>query len=158
MLLTATGGHPGNDQQHAAIRRWIAPRDGTYSVTGKLKHDKEPGDGVRAQNHLADQGEKWSWTVLRFGGRDGHREVTLKKGDALDFVVDCRANENSDGFTWKVTIKMLDYNASFTEKKAASNGIRPPFQRPPGKPVKALTPWEKYAQVLLLSNEFVFVD
>ena len=25
--VTATGGHPGNDRQHAAIRRWIAPRD-----------------------------------------------------------------------------------------------------------------------------------
>ena len=23
---------------------------------------------------------------------------------------------------------------------------------------KALTPWEKYAQVLLLANEFMFVD
>src|SRR2546430_17468027 len=26
VLLNATGGHPGNDPQHAAIRRWTAPR------------------------------------------------------------------------------------------------------------------------------------
>ncbi len=23
--LTATGGHPGNDRSHAAVRRWTAP-------------------------------------------------------------------------------------------------------------------------------------
>ena len=33
--LTATGGHAGNDLQHAVIRRWISPIDGTISVQGK---------------------------------------------------------------------------------------------------------------------------
>ena len=31
LRLTATGGHPGKDAQHAAIRRWVAPRDGTVT-------------------------------------------------------------------------------------------------------------------------------
>ena len=32
------------------------------------------------------------------------------------------------------------------------------FSGPPEPPPKPLSAWEKYAQVLLLSNEFMFVD
>src|SRR5262249_11775383 len=31
VILNGAGGHPGNDQQHAAIRRWTAPAKGTLS-------------------------------------------------------------------------------------------------------------------------------
>ena len=33
--LTATGGHPGNDRQHAVVRRWVAPQDGSYANTSR---------------------------------------------------------------------------------------------------------------------------
>jgi hypothetical protein len=32
------------------------------------------------------------------------------------------------------------------------------FAAPPGKPPEGLNPWEKYAQTLLETNEFAFVD
>ncbi|MBU6401332.1 MAG: DUF1553 domain-containing protein, partial [Verrucomicrobia bacterium] len=32
--LTAKGGHPGDDGEHAAIRRWVAPRAGTFCIEG----------------------------------------------------------------------------------------------------------------------------
>jgi hypothetical protein len=32
------------------------------------------------------------------------------------------------------------------------------FRGPEAKPRKTLTAWERYAQVLLLANEFMFVD
>src|SRR2546425_740827 len=35
VLLTAEGGHPGNDRQHAAIRRWVAPHDGAIHIKGE---------------------------------------------------------------------------------------------------------------------------
>lgn len=43
--LRATGGHPGNGI--AAIRRWVAPADGTLSVTGTLQRAGTSGNGVR---------------------------------------------------------------------------------------------------------------
>ena len=46
--LTATGGHPGNDRQHAAVRRWTAPRSMTISLNSQLIHEAAPGDGIRA--------------------------------------------------------------------------------------------------------------
>src|SRR5207249_752136 len=33
VMLSAEGGHPGNDLQHAAVRRWRAPQDGTISIS-----------------------------------------------------------------------------------------------------------------------------
>jgi hypothetical protein len=41
---------------------------------------------------------------------------------------------------------------------AAPNGLPDKGRRPAAAALAALTPWEKYAQVLLLGNEFVFVD
>jgi len=49
VFLNATGGHPGNDPQHAAIRRWRAPFDGVISISGELHHPSAQGDGVRAR-------------------------------------------------------------------------------------------------------------
>ena len=49
LLLTADGGHPGSDTDHAVIRRWTAPLDGTVKIEGLLKHASEQGDGIRGR-------------------------------------------------------------------------------------------------------------
>src|SRR5690606_18128444 len=45
--LTADGGHAGNDPQHAAIRRWTAPRSGRVNIRSEASHDVASGDGIR---------------------------------------------------------------------------------------------------------------
>jgi len=85
--------------------------------------------------------------------------VEVKKGDTLDFVVECRENESFDSFGWSPVIRMTESPQTtvggdvMLEWNAAAN-----FAGPPGKPRRALSPWEKYAQVLLETNEFMFVD
>ena len=54
--LTAEGGHPGNDRQHAAIRRWTAPRPMTVSIQSRVIHEAKPGDGIRALHRQLEQG------------------------------------------------------------------------------------------------------
>jgi hypothetical protein len=85
--------------------------------------------------------------------------LELRQGETIDFVVDCRANLNSDDFKWAPVLKLdgagpdarpTDYGKEWHAKKD--------FSGPPEPPPKPLNAWEKYAQVLLLSNEFVFVD
>ena len=49
VMLHASGGHPGNDEHHAAIRRWTAPRAGRLSISGQLSHSSPHGDGVRGR-------------------------------------------------------------------------------------------------------------
>ena len=34
-----TGGHAGNDLAHAAVRRWVAPRDMTVRIDGTVAHE-----------------------------------------------------------------------------------------------------------------------
>ena len=43
------------------------------------------------------------------------------------------------------------------DKKTEWNSKRD-FGGPPSSPSQTLTPWEKLAQVLLMSDEFIFVD
>ncbi|HVC95258.1 MAG TPA: DUF1549 domain-containing protein, partial [Pirellulales bacterium] len=44
VIVHAGGGHAGNDQLHAAVRRWVAPFAGTLAISGTLKHPSENGD------------------------------------------------------------------------------------------------------------------
>jgi hypothetical protein len=78
----------------------------------------------------------------------------VKRGDTLDFAVDCRTNSNSDSFQWAPVVRLLDAPAAGPAEWNAASG----FSGPKDLVAGGLTPWEKYAQVLLVSNEFMFVD
>ena len=73
--------------------------------------------------------------------------LVVKAGDTLDFIVDIGGTLNSDQFLW---VPVITTNGAKWDARAEFNGPNPPPQ--------LLTPWEQYAQVLLLSNEFAFVD
>ncbi|HEU4753180.1 MAG TPA: DUF1553 domain-containing protein, partial [Armatimonadota bacterium] len=152
VILTAQGGHPGADRQHLAIRRWTAPRDGTVTIAGTLGHPVQAGDGVRARVISSRTGIAGSWTAHHSSTQTPVERLEVKRGDTLDFVVDCRQSIDNDGFTWAPTVRMLEQGAAGQEWSAVAG-----FHGPAGQN-KALTPWEKYAQVLLMSNEFMFVD
>lgn len=157
VLLTRDGGHPGNDQAHAAIRRWTAPADGRVSIHGKLKHKQEPGDGVRSRVIASQSGTVGEWTAHQSETETVVNEVPVKKGDTIDLVVDCRTGPNSDSFEWRATIRYerdLAESSSEPRKEWSTTGE---FSGPV-KEVKPLTPWERYAQVLLVSNEVFFID
>ncbi len=149
-LLTPSGGHAGDDGGHAVIRRWTAPRDGTIAISGTLTHKSPGGDGVRARIVSSAHGEIASWVACRIEAETRISGLGVKRGDTIDFVVDCRADVNSDAFSWAPTLKMKDPD----EEWSALSG----FSGPPEKLPEPLKPWEKYAQVLLESNEFSFVD
>lgn len=149
VLLNRDGGHVGNDNQHAAIRRWTAPRDLTISISGALSRPSEPGDGVDATIFSSRTGELLRLTVPPKGTAETKLDrIDVKTGDTIDFLVTCRENNNSDSFVWRIAI---DSNNGGWDSQAQYSG--PPRQRP-----APLTAWEKYAQVLLQTNEFMFVD
>ncbi len=159
VLLTAEGGHPGNPQQGAAIRRWTALRDGAVSIEGVLSHKADLGDGVQARIVSSAEGELASWTAHHTEAATKMTRVELKKGDTIDFVVECRADENSDSFGWSPVIRMVEAPAAAVGGDVSSEwSAAAGFAGTPGKPRRTLSPWEKYAQVLLLTNEFMFVD
>lgn len=106
VILHAAGGHTGSDQQHSAIRRWIAPRDGTVTITGRLKHPSDNGDGVRSRL-VSVAGIAGTW-IAKTSEVETVAAISVKTGEAVDFITDRRENENSDSFEWAVQIELTD--------------------------------------------------
>jgi hypothetical protein len=151
--LTAEGGHAGNDLKHAAVRRWVSPMEGEVRISGAVRHEHKEGDGIRAFIVSSRKGLLGAWTLQDNKADANVPSVKVNAGDTVDFVVDLREGLNSDMFKWSPVIKVLnagDYSREWNAKKD--------FGGPPIAPPEPLTAWEQYAQVLLLSNELLFVD
>ncbi len=146
--LTADGGHPGNDRQHACVRRWTAPAAGRLKIHSTLKHEPAAGDGIRAFIISSGLGTLTSLSIHQAERTIDHADIAVKPGDTLDFVVDIGEQLNSDQFLWEIEIR--DTAASQTVWNSRAD-FTP-------QPNPALTPLEQLAQVLLCSNEFLFVD
>ena len=146
--LTAEGGHPGNDRQHACIRRWTARQDAVISISGDLVHEPDAGDGIRAFVVSNRHGELKAVTAHHSRESMSATGIEVKQGDTLDFIVDIREGLNNDQFLWSPTLVCTD--GMWSAKKE--------FSGPIPQPVQPLKQWEQYAQVLLLANEFSFVD
>ncbi len=157
--LKADGGHAGNDLAHAAVRRWTAPRDCTVWITGVISHAHKEGDGIRARVVSSRTGQLRSWALHHEHAEANFAGVEVKQDDTLDFVVDLLAGLKSDVFTWAPVITAEASPVAGAEAQAARVwDARKDFGGPPTAPSTPLDAWEKYAQVLLLANEFMFVD
>ena len=75
-------------------------------------------------------------------------QVALEAGDTLDFVVDIYEILNSDQHQWAPEVTLLsDPAETWNAKRDFTAEL-----------AQRLTPWEQLAQVLLISNELMFVD
>ena len=74
--------------------------------------------------------------------------LSVQAGDTLDFSVDIGSKLSYNQFLWSVVITpQEDANLVFdSERDFGSNAT------------KQLSPWEQLAQVLLMANEFSFID
>ncbi len=160
VLLNSEGGHVGNDQNHAAIRRWRAPSDGAVSIHAALNHPSEKGDGVRGRIVSSRLGLLGEWVAQHGEVATDLPHVDVRRGDFIDFVADCRRSVEFDSFHWAPTVKWNVRPEAPRANDAPSEwSARADFSGPAKKVERRpLTNWEKYAQVLLLANENVFVD
>jgi hypothetical protein len=149
-MLKPTGGHPG-DAGHAAIRRWTAPAAGKLYIEGVLGHSQPNSDGVRGRIVAARTGVIGAWDVIRSQAATNPPPIAVQKGDTIDFVTDGRANVTSDEFNWTVTLRLTTSDKDPGQMWDSTTGFHGPLTMP-------LTRWQELAQILLMSNEFVFVD
>ncbi len=157
--LNAVGGRPGNDPQHVAIRRWIAPRDGLITINstvGQISYEAA-GDGIQAYIVSSRSGVLGKWKVRNEAVEAIVPEVKVKQGDTIDFVVECQVDAYDDNFTWAPVIRYQLAQEQTTAAVAEWNASRD-FSGPSVQLPVPLNVWQSYAQVLLLANEFVFVD
>ncbi len=152
--LTATGGVPG--RKFAAIRRWTAPRDGFISIDGLLEHKGKPGDGVFGRIVSSQHGALGGWVAQQGQAATKLPRVLVKKGGTIDFMVECRANPQNDAFTWMPTVRLIES----TPRAGAADLVEWNAQRDFSGTMqtKGLDAWEKFAQVLLETNELTFVN
>ena len=116
VLLRGDGGHPDSPGR-AVIRRWVAPKSGTLTITGKLQHGSPNGDGVRARvvssrAAIAGNGLLGEW---------------ISFNNAVDFIVECQANHTSDSFLWPVTIEFASADGQ-AQSFAAVSGFHGPSE------------------------------
>ncbi|MFK5922794.1 MAG: PSD1 and planctomycete cytochrome C domain-containing protein [Verrucomicrobiota bacterium] len=148
--LTATGGHPGNDRKHAAIRRWTAPHAMTIKIKSKLTHEPNAGDGIRAFVINSRAGKLLAVKIHNQSEDLSLKSITVEKEETIDFIVDIDEVLNSDQYLWEVSLTESEGN-----ENAVSWNSKTDF---PQQTPKQLTAWEQLAQTLLCSNEFLFID
>ena len=146
--LTPTGGEAGEQQNQAVIRRWTSPLTGKVNIDGTLRHGQPAvpyGDGVRGRVVSSRHGEIASWSVNGSSADTKLNGIAFEKGDTSDFIVDGRMDPENDTFGWAPSL------TSGAQTWSARNDFVGPAPEP-------LSVWARYAQVLLQTNEFAFVD
>ena len=157
--LDGTGGHPGNNPSHSTILRWISPGVGVIAIEGVLKHPSDQGDGIRANVVSSRHGLKGTWVAFHGEANTSVKEIAVSAGDTIDFVVDCRESDSNDGYQWKPKIRVTSSTADGLEKDFVWNVAKEFAKASQGQlPPPTIDPWVELSQVLLLSNEFTFVD
>jgi len=152
--ITAEGGHPGDDLARSTFRRWTSPVRGEVAIDSTLVHDVAGGDGVRAWVVSSRHGVLKKDVVHNARVDFRVEKIAVEPGDTIDFVVDVRDGLNSDQHLWAPKIRVVSPTAEGTPEPSDWDASRD-FN---GPPTRRLKPWEQLAQVLLMANEFLFVD
>ncbi|CAN5246738.1 PSD1 and planctomycete cytochrome C domain-containing protein [soil metagenome] len=145
MKLTSEGGHAA--EKHVVVRRWTSPIDGTIRITSKLQHKTKEGDGVYGVILSSRQGKLADGNAFKNAVELNISEAAVRIGDTIDFVVDHRKTIEGDEFLWAPVIATVKGPVTHWDTRRQFRG-----------PHLSLTPWEQLAQVLLMANEFSFVD
>jgi cytochrome c553 len=153
--LVKHGGHPG-DAQHAVIRRWVSPVDSTISFVGELHHFSSVGNGIKGYVISSREGIIWSGEVQDKFILTEFQDRPIQKGDTVDLIVLSNGGEAEDKFRWHPRIFLSGEDATQYPKQDWLS--RFDYHGPAPKAPEPLDPWAQYAQVLLMSNEFIFID
>jgi hypothetical protein len=105
VTMQAHGGIVG--ARFSPVRRWVAPDDGTLSITGDCKHTGADGDGIRARIISSRFGEHGEWEAFKNSVSTPVESIEVKAWDTIDFVTDPNQNPGWDNFQWFVKLILL---------------------------------------------------
>ena len=147
--LNSNGGHPGG--AFPVVRRLTVFESGELVLEGSLKHPNKNGDGVRALLFINGK-EIQRWDSHNNSVNTNSNSIHINSGDVIELAVEPTKTHSFDSYTWnkklklsvKGKIKELDLQAMFFDSQ--------------GKNSSVYTVWDALAQVMLMSNEFLYVD
>jgi mono/diheme cytochrome c family protein len=151
-------GHTGRGNT-ANVLRWIAPIDATIRIVAPFLHATKGGDGIQTWVISSRTGllqEK------HFKPGQGHEfrfeNLTVKAGDILTFAAGRGGNEDSDSYHWTPRIEIQDSpGAPYALWTDSARDFLSTDKWPINVP-RPQSPLSQLAQVLIISNEFQFVD
>lgn len=144
--------HTGSDARHSSIVRWTAPRDLKVNILGKIIRAEGvvgKGDGVVGRIIVSGRGTVTQQAVPGPAKEQAMTatDLVVKAGDTVDFVVEPGKDNSFDSYTWQPEIR-----------NAANPRERWNFISQYGGPAELADAWQNFAQALLGTNEFLFVD
>ncbi|GEP44048.1 DUF1553 domain-containing protein [Brevifollis gellanilyticus] len=156
IFVAGNNGHPG--REFAAVMQWTSPYEKErLRFTGTMKRASERGNGTRGMIVSSRQGVLVDHLVPPQGSFDFNAEVEVVSGETISFVADSEGSTDSDGYTWTPKIERIAADGTVTTVTKADTD----FCGPDGWPMnrtKPQSPLSQLAQVLMMSNEFQFVD
>jgi len=147
-LLNGAGGHPGKDDRSAVIRRFRVPVSGTYQIRGDIGHPEKQGNGIRASIISSRKGLLGRWTVFNRTEKVRLNGLQLEAGEIVDFVADPNGSDSFDAFGWSPIVIHTEAKSRWEASRDFGAGSKLP------KPSRAAM----FAQILLMTNEFLFID
>ncbi len=151
-FLDRENGHTPRGADAAVVRRFTAPVAGKVSVLGELGH-QNMGDGVNVGVWIGGKREFFGnekSSNRPFGPIGGH----VNAGDTIDFVVSPGPTDSYDSFFLRATIRLTGDDGTNVETNSVKDFSGPRSEQA-AEPLDRLT---QLAQVLMMSNEFAFVD
>jgi hypothetical protein len=120
---------------------------GNLRIVGKATHKSKKGNGVRLM--VFHNGKLVSSWKCFANSLQTILPLKVKKGDIVDLVADPMGSPNNDHYSWPVTFTLK------SGSKRAKWRLADLFN---SKPEKNFSIWASLAQVLMMSNEFLYVD
>jgi len=143
--------HPGRTPTESAVYQWRAPADLRIGIEGIVERPAVgKGNGVVAKIAITGQGAivKFTLDEKKKAMQARAPEVRVKKGDIVSFIIDSReGNTSFDSVLWNPRIIDLDKNYPTWEMAESFSG-----------PAQPATAWSAYAQALLNTNRFLFIE
>ena len=151
--LSTENGHTPHDTQRAVVRRFTAPFSGQVRLRGQMAHRSESGDGFRATIWIGDE-QKFSETQKKNNRPYGPIKGRIEAGQTIDLVAAPGQSDSFDTFSWRVSIRLIGDDGRVLESESMKH-FSGPFDPESNQPLDRLG---QLAQILLMSNEFAFVD
>jgi len=156
LTINKTGGELMNNPNIYSIRQWVSPREGLFQANGtfKLKPSKDVVPNVNLFIYKNDRAIK---TVNINSYAESPFQIDLNKisvNDKIEFVL-VNSSKLEKDYTVLIKIDELKDENSFTPVNWNSQSD---FRAPIKKIDRELNGWERYAHILLMSNEMIFIN
>jgi len=152
--ITRSGGTLPPNSNLFLDRQWNSPRKGSFEIKGSFNYKF-----VKGQSDVILSIYKNSKPLKSLNITDGKEQsfelsLDLEVGDKLEFLTSNVSKTNKD-FNLNIKINEVKDENSLTPISWSSVVD---FKSPISKNDKELNSWERYAHVLLMSNEMIFLN